>query len=185
MTLKERLEANNEQLIIAIDGPCASGKTTLANQIQEAYHATVFRMDDFFLPEHKKTKERLEEIGGNVDYERFKKEVLQHLDKPSLQYRPFNCRTQEFEEAVETPIHHLIVVEGSYALHKELRDYYDVTVLLSIDEETQIERLRNRNPRLLNRFIEEWIPFENRYFKEERLEDIVDYKIDVLKDVFL
>ena len=36
-------------------------------------------MDDFFLQPKQRTKERLEQAGGNVDYKRFKKEIVHFL----------------------------------------------------------------------------------------------------------
>ena len=36
-------------VIVAIDGPCAAGKTTLAGKLQAAYDCNLFHMDDFFL----------------------------------------------------------------------------------------------------------------------------------------
>ena len=34
-------------VIVAIDGKCTSGKTTLASQLAEIYDCNVFHMDDF------------------------------------------------------------------------------------------------------------------------------------------
>ena len=58
-------------VIVAIDGKCTSGKTTLASQLAEIYDCNVFHMDDFFLRPEQRTPERFAEVGGNVDYERF------------------------------------------------------------------------------------------------------------------
>ena len=60
---------------VAIDGPCASGKSTLGALLRGVYGANLFHMDDYFLPFARKTPERLAEPGGNVDYERFFAEV--------------------------------------------------------------------------------------------------------------
>lgn len=46
----EAIEANTQEyIVIAIDGRCASGKTTLANKLAQHFHANVFHMDDYFL----------------------------------------------------------------------------------------------------------------------------------------
>ena len=72
----DRLLALESQVIVAIDGNCTAGKTTLANQLAEIYDCNIFHMDDFFRRPEQRTVERFAEIGGNVDYERFNKEVL-------------------------------------------------------------------------------------------------------------
>ena len=70
-----------EVYVAAIDGRCASGKTTLAKALAKETGAGVIHMDDFFLPEELRTKERLSSPGGNVHYERFREEVLENLKR--------------------------------------------------------------------------------------------------------
>lgn len=45
----EMLLAEQEHVFIAIDGPCVSGKTTLARNLNERFGGNVLHMDDFFL----------------------------------------------------------------------------------------------------------------------------------------
>ena len=45
----ETLLAEQEHVFVAIDGPCASGKTTLARNLNERFGGNVLHMDDFFL----------------------------------------------------------------------------------------------------------------------------------------
>ena len=70
---------NPSQLLIAIDGMCGSGKTTLGQLLQSVYDCNLFHMDDFFLRPEQRTPERMAQVGGNVDYERFQKEILNHI----------------------------------------------------------------------------------------------------------
>ena len=70
--------------IIALDGRCASGKTTLAKDAAELFGASAVHMDDFYLPLALRTEERLGTPGGNVHYERFLTDVI-----PAL--RPYSC----------------------------------------------------------------------------------------------
>ena len=44
--------------VVAIDGKCTSGKTTLASKLAEIYDCNVFHMDDFFLRPEQRTPER-------------------------------------------------------------------------------------------------------------------------------
>ena len=78
--------------VIAIDGMSGSGKSTLGELLHMNFpQSNLFHMDDYFLQPHQRTKDRLAEIGGNVDYERFHDEILLHLaDKNGLTYRPYN-----------------------------------------------------------------------------------------------
>ena len=73
-----------------------AGKTTLAGMIQKETGCNVIHMDHFFLQPGQRTKERLDEPGGNVDYERVRKEVLIPLSQgKAFAYQPFDCKSME------------------------------------------------------------------------------------------
>jgi uridine kinase len=163
--------------IIAIDGSSAAGKSTLAALFRERYSATVISMDDFFLRSEQRTPERLGEPGGNIDYERFSCEVIEPLvaGRP-FSYLPYDCQTGDFSKAVPVdPRENLIVVEGVYSLHPRFSGVYGMTVFMKIDADLQLKRLAERNPHLLDRFINEWIPMENLYFNTFEIEKQCDY----------
>lgn len=54
----ERVFTEREHVFVAIDGPCASGKTTLAALLQRRFDGNVLHMDDFFLRPEQRTPER-------------------------------------------------------------------------------------------------------------------------------
>ena len=161
----DRLLARKPQIIVAIDGNCTAGKTTLANQLAEIYDCNIFHMDDFFLRPEQRTVERFAEIGGNVDYERFNVEVLLPLKsgKP-FSYRPFDCSTFQLTDPVVVSPKKLNIIEGTYSLHPYFGKVHDLKILLTITPELQRERVLQRPTFLHKRFFEEWIPMENRYF---------------------
>lgn len=172
------LKKTKKRVIIAIDGPCASGKSTFTLDLCKRLDCNVFYMDDYFLPQSMKTKARLATIGGNVHYERILNELFRNITKETIIHQKFNCLTEELEEKVTTKLKEIVIVEGSYSLHKKLQRFYDLKILLTIEDDVQIDRLRKRNERLLPRFINEWIPLEKKYFCHEHLEEIVDFVID-------
>ena len=61
----------HKRFIVAIDGRCGSGKTTVAGVLGKRLDAVVFHMDDFYLQKHQRIEERYNEPGGNVDRERW------------------------------------------------------------------------------------------------------------------
>ncbi len=163
------------KIIIAIEGGCASGKTTLTKKLKEYYDANVIHMDDFFLPFEMRTPERMKEIGGNIDYERFKKEVADNILKnESFTYGVFDCSIGKVNKTVNVKYKKINIIEGVYSLHPNYEHIYNMKIFLKIDEQKQIERLKIRSPEKLERFINEWIPKENDYFKKFRIEDKCD-----------
>ena len=175
----EALLVGRERVFVAIDGPCASGKTTLARVLNERFGGDVLHMDDFFLRPGQRTPERLAEPGGNVDRERFEMEVLAPLSAGhAVQYRPWDCHAGDFAKSHTVEPSRLTLIEGSYSMHPALRGYYDCMICLAIDPAEQLRRLESRNPRMLRRFVDEWIPLENRYFEAAGVRTAADMVID-------
>ena len=175
----ERVYTERERVFVAIDGPCTSGKTTLATVLQRRFDGNVLHMDDFFLRPEQRTPERFAEPGGNVDRERFEEEVLAPLAAGKIaQYRPWDCHTGDFAASRNVEPARLTIVEGSYSMHPALRGYYDLMICLTIDSNEQLRRLEARNPRMLQRFIDEWIPLENRYFASTETRTAADMIVD-------
>ena len=163
----DELVSRNTNAIIAIEGGSASGKTTLASILHEAYDCNVFHADDFFLRPEQRTSERLEEIGGNLDRERFFEEIITPIkEQKEVCYRRFDCSSQTLCEPITVIPKRLTIVEGAYSMHPELEGYYDLSVFLEISPELQMERIKKRNtPAMAERFFTEWIPLEARYFE--------------------
>lgn len=175
----ERVYTERERVFVAIDGPCTSGKTTLATVLQRRFGGNVLHMDDFFLRPEQRTPERFAEPGGSVDRERFEDEVLAPLAAGKIaQYRPWDCHTGDFAASRNVEPARLTIVEGSYSMHPALRGYYDLMICLTIDSGEQLRRLEARNPRMLQRFIDEWIPLENRYFASTETRTAADMIVD-------
>ena len=167
-----QLLAEKDRVLVAIEGNCTSGKTTLSTQLAEIFDCTVFHMDDFFLRPEQRTPQRFEEPGGNVDYERFREEVLLPLQSgKSFSYRPFDCSTFTLADPVTVTPKKLVIIEGSYSLHPHFGDIYDLRILLTVGPGTQRQRILERPAFLHKRFFEEWIPMENRYFEVFRISD--------------
>lgn len=169
----EELLQQKENIVVAIEGSSASGKTTLSKELKQRYGCNVFHMDDFFLRPEQRTKERLAEPGGNVDRERFYEEVVVPLKKgETIFYRPFDCATFALQPSRKIELKRLIVIEGAYSTHPEFGKYYDFSVFLEITPEKQKERILKRNtPDKAERFFEEWIPMEQKYFNAFRVKE--------------
>lgn len=169
----EKVVSSKPHVIIAIDGNCGSGKTFYSSQLATLLNAEVIHCDHFFLPKAMRTSERLNEAGGNVHYERLR-EVLFKLKKEQsvvygngkeqFAYKAYNCSTDAYEQIILS-LTNVVIVEGSYSLHKSLREFYDLKILLTVNEQTQRCRLLQREGELgLVNFVNKWIPLENRYF---------------------
>ena len=123
-------------------------------------------MDDFFLRPEQRTAARLAQPGENVDHERFLTEVLLPARRgEDVTYRPYLCARRSLDAPVAAPAAHLTIVEGAYACHPALWEYYDLRVFLTVDSEEQLRRIQARNgPERAMQFRDRWIPLEEAYF---------------------
>lgn len=165
----ETMTAANERrpFLIAVDGRCAAGKTTLAERLHETAGWGVFHMDSFFLRPEQRTAERLSTPGENVDHERFLEEVLIPLKDGAekITFRPFDCGEQSLAAPISVKAARVCVIEGSYSCHPKLWDFYDLRIFLTVDPEEQMRRIVRRNgSEKAKQFAEKWIPLEETYF---------------------
>ena len=166
--LKQQIDEllnTDRQILVAIDGNCTAGKTTLTALLEKEYDCNIFHMDDFFLRPEQRTAERYAQPGGNVDYERFREEVLIPLRRGGeFFYRPFSCATFTLKDPVQTKGRKLNIIEGTYSQHPYFGDIYDLRVFVTVTPELQRSRIYRRPEHLHKRFFEEWIPMEKLYF---------------------
>lgn len=160
--------------ITSLDGKCTSGKTTITKELENKY--TIINIDDFFLSKEKKTPSRLNEIGGNIDYELVKENLTKikdaYLKKQfKVLLKCFDCQKQVYYNK-EITLKNKTILEGVYSNHAYFKELIDYKTYLYIDETTQLKRVSNRT--LKDRFINEWIPLENKYFDYYKLEDNCD-----------
>lgn len=175
----DRAMAEHSQLRVAIDGPCASGKSTLGSILREIYNCPLFHMDDFFLRPEQRTPQRLAEPGGNVDYERFSQEILSPLlaGQP-IRYKPWLCHSETFGTEVTADPAPLSVVEGCYCLRPDLRHAFQLRIW--VDAPWPVRRLRlleRGGPDCLARFEQQWIPLEHKYFEHYNVSDVCHVRL--------
>ena len=169
-----------KRVVIAIDGPSASGKSTLSKNLMERYDALVFHVDDYFLPESKQTEERLEEIGGFFDYERMISEIFLNINQEYVISNHYNCNTKELEIREPFVNREVVVIEGVYSHSPHLQKYITYKVFMDVDQEEQIRRIKKRNgEKMLKRWVSEWIPKENEYFSHYKVKSNADFIVNI------
>ena len=171
----EALLREKGRAVIAIDGRCGSGKTTLAGRLAARWDCTLLHADDFFLRPEQRTPARLAQPGGNFDRERFYAEALAPLlaGQDAL-YRPYDCHAGCLQPPVAAPLRPVILIEGSYCCHPDLWGCYDLHVFVTAPLDVRLARLARRPGVDLAAFRTRWIPLEEAYFAAERLEERCD-----------
>ena len=159
--------------LITIDGPCASGKTTLASELAAQISASVVHTDDYVIPHVQKTAERLKIPGGNCDAERLLREVvIPWTEYQPVRMRRYDCKADILLPEKALPENDVLILEGSYSNLPGIREKADVRIFLDVSRDLQEARLRKReSPESLKRFYDRWIPLEKAYFAAYGLPD--------------
>lgn len=172
----ERALAERGHLLLAIDGRCGCGKSSLAEVLARELDGNVFHTDDFYLPFSRRPDNWKTLPAGNMDLTRLREEVLMPLlAKETVYYRAYDCPGDSFKPTREIPFKALSAVEGSYSQHPILAAAYDRTLFVTADRNVQMHRLREREGAHAASFEELWIPMEENYFKAFAIEPKADW----------
>lgn len=152
--------------VVAIDGRCGSGKSSLARLMEQVFSCRVFHMDDFYLPVKERAENWLEIPGGNMDLVRFREEVLGPVFAgQAVDYRAFDCSTGRHMPTVRVEPAPLTVIEGSYSHHPSLEAEYDLKLFVTCGKQEQLRRLKVREGDYFPTFERLWMPLEEQYIR--------------------
>lgn len=174
----------SDSLVVAIDGPCGSGKSTLGRLLLQIYDANLFHMDDYYLTPQQQTPERYRQPGGNVDHERFQQQVLENISLGKNAWvQRYDCQKGVLEEGISVPYKPINIIEGSYSLRPNLHPYYHIKVFLTMDSVEQERRIRMRNGEEgWRQFQTKWIPLEKDYFQQLNVKATADLVLTAFTD---
>ena len=166
--------------VVAIEGRCCSGKTGLAFALGQKLQAPVLHIDDFYLSFRYRTPQRLEHVGGHVDFERFLEEVLLPVRrKEEVLYRPYCPHEDCWKAPQKIAPNRIYIAEGSYSLLPKLSPNYDYRIFLTVNPWVQQTRLLQREGAEKTKvFLSHWIAEEERYFNHCRTEQQVNFFLD-------
>ncbi len=173
------LAAGNTPALLAIDGRCGSGKSSLAAWLAGELDCNLVHMDDFYLPPARRRPDWEQHPGANMDFARLREEVLLPLlaGQPA-DYRAYVCRSGALQTAVPLPPRALNIVEGSYALHPALGVDFACKVFVTCAPDCRCARLQAREGERYPAFAARWIPLEEAYFAAHAPEKTCDFVLD-------
>ena len=169
-----------QPLVLALDGRCGSGKTTLAAQLTRQFPASiVLHTDDFYLPPAQRVPDWAHIPCANMDLTRLRTEALEPacMGQP-VPYRAYSCREGQYLPVQTLPAQPLVILEGSYSHHPLLADCETVRVFLTCSKAEQTRRLQAREGERYANFAARWIPLEEAYFSQYSIEEAADFIVD-------
>ena len=167
-------------LVLALDGRCGSGKTTLAGQLAARFPAcSTLHTDDFYLPPAQRAPGWEKTPCANMDLARLRDEALRPAYMgQTVPYRAYSCREGAYQPVRQLAAQPLVILEGSYSHHPLLAEYETLRVFLTCSKAEQTRRLQAREGERYANFAARWIPLEEGYFAQYGIEQAADFVVD-------
>ena len=167
-------------VLVALDGRCGSGKTTLAAQLARQFPQSItVHTDDFYLSPASRVANWEQIPCANMDLERLRAQVLTPARAgQAIPYRAYSCRAGAYLPEQCFAPQPLVIVEGSYSHHPALADCYDLRVFVTCSKAEQTRRLQAREGARYPAFAQRWIPLEEGYFAKYSIEESADLILD-------
>ena len=167
-------------VVLALDGRCGSGKTTMATALAEQFpDSIVLHTDDFYLPPADRVPGWEQIPCANMDLARLRDEALRPAyEGQPVQYRAYSCREGAYLPARELAAQPLVILEGSYSHHPLLTGHETLRVFVTCSKPEQTRRLQAREGARCADFAARWIPLEEAYFAQYNVEVKADFAID-------
>ncbi|MHA6761482.1 uridine kinase family protein [Streptacidiphilus sp. PAMC 29251] len=157
-------------VLVGIDGPGASGKSTLADLLAERLlDARVVHVDDFYRPSAERPLNS-EAIAAAFDLDRLDAEVL----KPAavgddVRYQRYDWDQDRLAEWTGIPAGTPLIVEGVHSLHSHLRSAYTFGIFCDAERGVRLSRgLARDGEESRGLWEDEWMPAEDCYLAAEQ-----------------
>jgi para-aminobenzoate synthetase len=180
--IRRRLAGRSRPLLVAIDGPSGSGKSSLAQLISAELGAALIPSDDFFAANLTdadwEARTPAARAADAIDWRRLRAEALE----PLLAGRPAQWHPFDFEAGLRPDGTYpmcaastqrepaaVIVLDGAYSTRPELADLIDLAVLVDAPVAVRRQRLAAREElQFLAAWHARWDAAEAYYFAQVR-----------------
>ena len=177
----ERRASPERVVLVGIDGRGGAGKSTFARALAARLaQASVIEVDDFYRPSATRLPAGDPDIGGNFEWRRLRDQVLLPLRRgEEARYQRYDWGADAMAEWHTVPPRGTVVIEGNYSTREELRDLYDFRIWVEAPAELRLARgLERGGINTRERWLEEWMPEEERYLAAQEPWRFADHVVD-------
>ncbi|MEK7616388.1 MAG: hypothetical protein AAB420_04255 [Patescibacteria group bacterium] len=169
----EALPPKHFNKVIGIDGLGASGKTTIAREIQKLHpKSSIVHTDEFYKPFAERNPAPLVNgatVSVDFDWDRFEDQVLKAVRRNLLvKYERYDWRADRWDNWVEIPPENWIIIVGVYALQSRFFTVYDYSIWCEVPKEIRLRRMVEREGEIVaHEWLEKWSGREENYLALE------------------
>ena len=159
-----------ECIVITIDGPAGSGKTTLAKELSSALDSCyTIHMDDLY-----------EGWDSTLTPNLTKKlqRILEYVKMESrIQFVPFDWLESNFSPQVELPTPKYLIIEGVGSGQSAIRDFISLSLWIEVLPDIGLERVIKRDGPAVAQFMPAFIVAQDIHFEKEATKKSADYRL--------
>lgn len=177
--ISAKASKSENPFILAIDGRSGCGKSTLSVQLSKYLDAAVVSGDDFYAGGVDLRDDTPETLAADcIDWQKIRSILIEFRQKNDVEFYPFDWNAFDgalSKNVISIASSNIVILEGVYSNRSELRDLIDFSILIQIDDEVRLQRLRLREGHI-SKWERQWHRGEEWYFTHDALAD----KFDVL-----
>ena len=168
----EILLGDQSKVLVCIDGPAGSGKTTLANYLAERFpNANLVHADDLYAGWDTPIST---EFANRV----IRQIINPHLSGEQSNYSVYNWIEKSFNERQFLNPKPLLILEGVGVGMRSIRKYADLLVFIEIDATTGLHRVLARDGISISSEMANWQEMEQIHFENDETKKAADFVID-------
>lgn len=159
-----------ESIVITIDGPAGSGKTTLAKELSSVLDSCyTVHMDDLYegwdSTLNLKLTAKLKTILSNVKNEN------------RIRFTPFDWLESKFGSQVDVAAPKYLIIEGVGSGQSSVREFVSLSLWIEVSPDLGLERVIKRDGPLVAEFMPAFIVAQNAHFEKEATKKSADYRV--------
>ena len=168
--ISQLVPACGEQILITIDGPAGSGKTTLANEIEnQLSSALTIHMDDLY------------EGWSSTLTPKLTAKLLQILskvrDESIVSFEPFNWITNSLQDELTQLAPKFLILEGVGAGQSAIRELTSLAIWIEVPADLGLARVISRDGRQVEAHMPGFNSVASIYFEKEGVKSNADFHL--------
>jgi len=159
-----------QSVVITIDGPAGSGKTTLAKELTQANrNSYTVHMDDLYEGWGQTLTPKLTEKLLNL--------LTEVRDKNLIRFTPFNWVENKMAAVVEHPAPYFLILEGVGSGQSAIRDLVSLALWIEVLPEVGLERVIKRDGPAVAQLMPTFLLLQGAHFEKEATKKSADYRL--------
>lgn len=159
-----------ESIVITIDGPAGSGKTTLAKELSSVLDSCyTIHMDDLY---------EGWDSTLNLKLTAKLKAILTCVQNESrIRFLPFDWVEGELVSEVDLPAAKYLIIEGVGSGQSAVRELVSLSLWIEVSPELGLERVIKRDGTAVAEFMPAFIVAQDAHFEKEATKKSADYRL--------